>query len=54
LQNVLNAYAKKRRNDAESTKQGYGKTTSSTKRDNFIAQAEQAEEMINRMAQIFW
>jgi hypothetical protein len=53
LQKVLTAHAKRCRQNAESTKQGYGSTKSISKRGAFLQEADECEDLINRMAEIF-
>jgi len=53
LQKVLMAHAKRCRQNAESTKQGYGNTKSISKREAFLNEANECEELISRMAEIF-
>lgn len=53
LQKALTQYAKRKRADAENTKRGYGTTRSASKRDAFLHEAQEAENLINRMVEIF-
>ena len=53
LYKVLSAYARKLRGNAKNTKTGYGSCRSEQKEQDLLNEAEFADSLLNRMAEIF-